>query len=68
MPEYEVIVSNIGTVYRGTGSLTAFKEWCDWVAISKLDFGRGSGESVTELRDGEILREYIPETAYREYA
>lgn len=44
---YEVIVGNVGTVYRGSNRAEAL--WCFamWDKRSKEYFGRASGEKVT---------------------
>ena len=57
---YEVVVGNIGCVYYGeklASANSAFKEYCKQ---SKESFGRASGESVVMMKDGEIIKEYIP--------
>ena len=58
MPQFEVIVGNVGSVYRGTDGAEARKTYDEYVAWSQTDRGRAGGEDVTLFRDGEILREY----------
>lgn len=55
---YEVIVSNIGTVYSGSNGLQAFRTYVEYEKLSGLNTGRASGESVCMMRDGEVLYEY----------
>ena len=55
---YEIIVGNIGTVYRGTSRLEAFRIYHAYVELSKTDTGRGGDEPVTMMRDGDIAKEY----------
>jgi len=54
---YEVIVSNIGTVYRGSSRTEATRLFREYVALSKQGAGRAGGESVTLMEDGEPIRE-----------
>ena len=61
---YEVIVSNIGTVYEGTNGFKAIREYNAYVGISKRSIGRAAGERVTMLRDGEIHKEHIGTQGY----
>lgn len=58
MKEYEVIVSNIGCVHRGTNKKKAMKEFADYMRSSKLEYGRAGGESVDLYSDGEIIKEF----------
>lgn len=55
---YEVIVSNIGTVYDGHSGETARDTYREYVAMSKAGRGRAGGESVTLMKDDDILTEY----------
>lgn len=59
---YEVYVGNIGHVCTliTANENMARKEANDWIRQSKMPFGRASGESVTLMRDDEILKEYTP--------
>lgn len=58
MANYQVIVSNVGTVHNGASFKQARKEYCSWVISAKQNFGRASGESVTLIKDGETIREH----------
>lgn len=60
-PTYELIVGNIGTVYRGSLETTARKEFNEYVRLSKAGYGRVAGEPVTLFKDGEIIKEHAPE-------
>lgn len=60
MAKYQVIVSNVGTVYDGDSIIEANKEYAECVSLSKdSKFGRIAGESVTFFNDGEPTKEYI---------
>jgi hypothetical protein len=58
---YEVVVGNIGTVHHGNDRRTAEHVFAEYVSQSKAGYGRASGEPVTLLGDGEILKEYAGE-------
>jgi len=59
--EYRVVVSNVGTIYRGMNRGIALREYDESVAISKGGiFGRWHDEKVTLFEDNEILKEYDP--------
>ena len=59
---YEVIVGNVGSVYRGGSKKKALKESRDYVRIS-MGYGptasRADGESVVLMCDDNICKEYI---------
>lgn len=57
-PTYEVIVGNIGTVYRGSDSHLAYLEFYEFARLSKDGYGWAAGEPVTLLEDGEIIKEH----------
>ena len=57
---HEIVVGNIGTVYRGGSYDAAFSHYRDYIGQSRAGMGRASGEEVSWLKDGEILSEYIP--------
>jgi hypothetical protein len=59
MGSYEVIVGNIGIVYSGNSKASAEANFNHYVRQSKSGSGRASGESVTLMCEGEILREHI---------
>lgn len=54
----EIIVGNIGCVYRGGNPAEANAVWGDYVNQSRRGVGRAAGESVTYLIDGEPEREH----------
>ena len=54
----EIIVGNVGTVYRGTDNQIAKKEFDIYVNCSQSNFGRVASEPVTWLKDNEIYMEY----------
>lgn len=59
--EYRVVVSNVGTIYRGMNRGIALREYDESVAISKGGIlGRWHDEEVTLFEDGEIIKEYDP--------
>ena len=60
MPDYEVIVSNIGTVYEGTHGTVARAAFREYVHASKKKRGRAANEQVVMLEDGEPVKEYLP--------
>lgn len=57
---YEVIVGNVGTVYQGDSAVSASRAFKGYVAQSKSGVGRAAGESVTRMKNGEIVEEYTP--------
>ena len=54
---YEVVVGNIGTVYRGTDQDEAGRRFRSYVQDSRNGYGRVAGEPVTLFKDGEIVEE-----------
>ncbi|HET9536988.1 MAG TPA: hypothetical protein VFP43_16890 [Mesorhizobium sp.] len=56
---YQVVVGNIGTVYDGPSFLDASFHLAAYRLQSQSGRGRAGGETVTLLRDGEILEEYL---------
>lgn len=59
MNKYQVIVSNIGTVYDGNDEQEAKGAYDEYRTNSELAMGRAAGEDVTLMADGEPLVEYI---------
>ncbi len=59
--EYEVVVSNVGTVYHGPDEAKAKKTYADYVKASRSGSGRGGHEAVTLMMDGDIIDEYDPD-------
>lgn len=66
MDKYEIIVDNIGCVYRGSDRAEMEREWAEWCEAVGAPYGRPSGECVTLYVDGEPEREYSPATAEQE--
>ncbi len=58
---YEVIVSNIGTVYEGHDYKRACDVFFEYEVQSKDGYGRASGESVVMMLDGEPKHEHYGE-------
>lgn len=56
---YDVVVSNIGIVYIGNDRDKAKEIMQEYISISKADRGRAAGESVTLLRNDDIISEYV---------
>jgi hypothetical protein len=59
MPKFTVIVSNIGTVYTGSDSKVAESDYAAYVSASRGNIGNAAGETVTLLKDGEPVKDYI---------
>lgn len=55
---YEVIVGNVGNMPY-TSKKLAYDCFNSYVTISKSNTTRAAGESVTLLKNGEIIEEYI---------
>jgi len=55
----EIIVGNIGTVYRGNLLKEAMQTYGEYKKQSIANYGRAAGESVTWFKNGEIYREHI---------
>lgn len=62
MPQHEIIVSNIGSVFLGKNAHRAEKIFRAYRRASYAGVGRASNESVTWMRDNEIYREYLGNT------
>jgi hypothetical protein len=59
MPDYEVIVGNVGSVYYGKSRVEALATYKSYVKSSKKHIGaRCHGEDVTLLVDGEIRHDH----------
>lgn len=56
--EFEVIVGNIGAIYRGNDYTIAHRTYTEQVNLSKSGIGRTGGEPVTLMVNGEIEREH----------
>lgn len=57
---YEVVVGNVGTIYRGNSKRQGLAEFREASQLSKDGYGRYSMEPVTLFEDGEILKEHDP--------
>lgn len=57
-PMYEVIVGNVGCVYRGECPLKADVAFHSYVKISRAGIGRAGNETVTKLRNGNVIQEH----------
>lgn len=55
---YQVIVGNIGTVYAGPSKRKANAAFKEYVELSRQNYGRAAGESVTYFDDEEVIDEY----------
>jgi len=64
MYRYEVIVGNIGTVYRGNNHKKAVAIYREYAEQSRIGYGRAAGETVTLFSGGEPLLEH--EGEYRD--
>lgn len=60
MPIYEVVVGNIGSVYRGSDEDEALANFREYKAQSQEGYGRAAGEPLTLFKDGEPEKEYDP--------
>lgn len=58
---FEVIVSNIGTVHTGTKYMDAIDEYAMYATQSLNGKGLAAYETVTLMRDDEILLEFTEE-------
>jgi hypothetical protein len=56
---YEVIVGNVGVVYRGEHD-RAVQEFNDYVAMSLADYGRAANEPVWLICREVVLAEFDP--------
>jgi hypothetical protein len=58
---YEVVVGNIGTVYKGKAKRLALKDYTNYIGQSQSGGGKAAGEPVTLLADDDIIKEYLPQ-------
>jgi hypothetical protein len=56
--KYQLYVSNIGLVKETNDREDAHIEYLSYVLGVDDDIGRASGETVTLMEDGEIVKEY----------
>jgi hypothetical protein len=68
-PYYEVVVGNVGNVYKGYDRDEALAAYDEYVDHSLNGYGRAAGETVTLFKDSEIEKEHeggpYPEEARR---
>lgn len=62
---YEVLVGNIGLVHAGPSYAVALMVFNDYKKLSNAGLGRAAGEAVTLLKNGEPLKEFLPEETGR---
>ena len=55
--DYEVMVGNIGSVYKGTSLAQATDAYMEYEGQSRIGYGRAAYEPVTLFCDGEIVQE-----------
>jgi hypothetical protein len=55
---FEVIVGNIGSVYRGGDHKEALKIFREYKSQSKQNYGRAAKENVVLMEDGEPILEH----------
>lgn len=55
---FEILISNIGTVYKGNNRMEAENEYRECCETVDMPYGRASGENVTFMVDGDIHREH----------
>ena len=58
MKKYQVYVGNIGLVAETNNLVIARQAFRDFVAASKGNYGRASGETVFIMEDGEPMNKY----------
>ncbi len=56
---YEIIVGNIGSVYRGADIKKARRTFNEYKRQSKSGFGRAGHETVTFLENDEPVKEFV---------
>lgn len=61
--KFEVVVGNVGTIYSGENACAAHGTYRDAMILSASKQGRASGESITLLQDGEVVKKYEGEGA-----
>jgi hypothetical protein len=58
--QYQVVVGNIGEVYRGDSQDTAWEIYREYRQKSQLGYGRAAGEFVLILKNDKPYREFTP--------
>lgn len=66
MANYQVIVSNLGTVYDGSSMGDAEETYSQYKDIVSAPHGRASGEEVTLLLDNEVIQFFQLEKSLEE--
>ena len=59
MNTYDVCVGNIGNVYTGHNAREARRTFTEYVDMSMAGYGRAAGESVSLLKNDEIVSDYM---------
>lgn len=59
-PDWEVVVSHLGSVYHGPYEDTAKRDFEDSCKLSQNYIGRYGGETVYLLKNGEIVDQFTP--------
>lgn len=57
---YEVVVGNVGYVYRGPSGADADEAFGEYADQSARNVGRAAAERVALLRDGDTIKEHEP--------
>jgi hypothetical protein len=64
--QWEVVVGNLGAVYRGSNGFEAIKQFNEYRHGSKIQYGRIANEPVTLMRNGEVHSDYaVPDRGAR---
>lgn len=58
--EYEVVVGNVGSVYKGNSKVKAHTDYIHYLDQSKSGRGRAGNQEVTMFKNGEPTQEYVP--------
>ena len=56
--DFEVLVGNLGCVYKGENSVEAHAQYATYCAQSESNVGRAAGEDVTIMQGGEPIGEH----------
>jgi hypothetical protein len=59
--DYILVVGNLGVMYTGSDSTTAYTDFDRYCRLSKQGIGWAADESVTLLKNGEPDQEFIPQ-------
>jgi hypothetical protein len=58
---HQILVDNIGCVYRGTSKRKAKQQFDEYVYMSRTGYGRAAHEDVTWLVDDEVYKNHTGE-------